>query len=157
MLRWVYSFLLVVLMASPAWAGYDEGMAAYKRGDYATAMREWRPLAEQGDAEAQSNLGFMYQHGQGVSQDYAEATRWFRKAAEQGYDRGQYNLGGMYSRGRGVPQDYVLAHMWFNLAATQGHKNAATNRDRVAEHMTHADISKAQRLAREWWAKHGKK
>ncbi len=157
MLRWAYSLLLVVLMASPAWAGYDEGMAAYKRGDYATAMREWRPLAEQGDAEAQSNLGFMYQHGQGVSQDYAEATRWFRKAAEQGYDRGQYNLGDMYSRGRGVPQDYVLAHMWFNLAATQGHKNAATNRDRVAEHMTPADISKAQRLAREWWAKHGKK
>ena len=80
-------FALILLgclaLAAPAWAGYIEGMAAFERGDYETALRELRPLAEQGDASAQFNLGFMYGTGQGVSQDYAEAARWFRLAAEQ--------------------------------------------------------------------------
>ena len=72
-------------LTAPAWAGFDEGMAAHERGDYATALREWSPLAEQGHAGAQNNLGFMYRNGQGVPQDYAEALQWYRKAAEQGH------------------------------------------------------------------------
>ncbi len=55
-------------LTAPAWAGFDEGMAAYQRGDYATALREWRSLAKQGNAIAQNNLGFMYDKGHGVSQ-----------------------------------------------------------------------------------------
>ncbi|MCH8098520.1 MAG: sel1 repeat family protein [Proteobacteria bacterium] len=69
-------------LTAPAWAGVDEGVVAYNRGDYATALREWRPLAEQGDAEAQFNLGLMYYKGRGVPQDYAEAVKWYRLAAE---------------------------------------------------------------------------
>ncbi len=61
--------VLLVVLAAPAWAGYDEAKAAYKRGDYATALREWRPLAVQGDADAQYNLGFMYRKGLGRRQD----------------------------------------------------------------------------------------
>ncbi len=72
-------------LTAPAWAGFDEAVAAYKRGDYATAIREWRPLAEQGNAKAQFNLGVMYDRGLGVPQDYAEAVKWYRKAAEQGH------------------------------------------------------------------------
>ncbi len=68
----------------PAEADFNAGLAAYKQGDYATALREWNPLAKQGDANAQNNLGFMYYKGHGVPQDYAEAVKWFRKAAEQG-------------------------------------------------------------------------
>ncbi len=49
--------VLLVVLAAPAWAGWDEGVAAYERGDYATALREWRPFAEQGNASAQFNLG----------------------------------------------------------------------------------------------------
>ncbi len=94
-------------LTAPAWAGFDEGMAAYKRGDYATALREWRPLAEQGHATAKFNLGIMYDTGRGVPQDYAEAARWYRKAAEQGYAEAQYNLGTMYEKGRGIPQNYA--------------------------------------------------
>ncbi len=60
-------------LTAPAWAGSDEALAAYARGDYATAVREWRPLAEQGVAEAQFYLGLMYDNGQGVPQDYAKA------------------------------------------------------------------------------------
>ncbi len=70
-------------LTAPAWAGWDEGMAAYQRGDYATALREWRPLAEQGNAEAQYNLGLMYDNGWGVPQDYVQAHMWYKLATSK--------------------------------------------------------------------------
>ena len=73
--------VLLVVLAAPAWGGWDEGMVAYKRGDYATALREWRPLAEQGNALAQFNLALMYKNGYGVPQDYVRAHMWFNLAA----------------------------------------------------------------------------
>ena len=146
--------LMIVALLSlsgPVIAGpFEDGVAAYERQDYATALRLWRPLADQGDARAQNNLGVMYSNGQGVPQDYAEAVRWYRKAADQGFARAQNNLGVMYSNGRGVPQDYVQAHMWLNLAATKGDKDAVEGRDQVARKMTTAQIAEAQKLAREW-------
>ena len=60
MKRTLATAFLCLMLATPAWAGFDEGLAAAKRGDYATALREWRPLAKQGDADAQYNLGVMY-------------------------------------------------------------------------------------------------
>ncbi len=74
MKRTLATVLLCLLLAPPAWAGMQEGLAADKRGDYATALREWRPLAEQGDSDAQFNLGLMYYNGQGVAQNYAKAA-----------------------------------------------------------------------------------
>ncbi len=97
--------VLLVVLAAPAWAGWDEGVAAHKRGDYATALREFRVLAEQGLADAQYRLAHMYKSGQGVPQDYAEAVRWYRKAADQGLAKAQNNLADMYYNGQGVPQD----------------------------------------------------
>ncbi len=127
------------------------------KGDYATALKEWRPLAEQGDAEAQCNLGYMYKGGKGVPQDDAEAARWYRLAAVQGLDRAQFNLGIMYATGRGVQQDYVQAYLWFSLAAAQGHGSAQKFRDNVlAEDMTPAQLVDAERLAREWTPKGSK-
>ena len=82
MKRLVLTTAILIGLAAPAGAGFDEGLAAYGRGDYETALREWRPLAEQGLAVAQFNLGLMYDEGQGVPQDYAEAVKWYRKAAE---------------------------------------------------------------------------
>ncbi len=139
---------------APAW-GLDEGVSAYNHGDYATALREFRSLAEQGDAGAQYYLGLMYGNGEGVPQDYAEAARWHRKAAEQGVAEAQFNLGVMYNNGQGVSQDYAQAHMWFNLAASrfplgEDRDKAVKNRDHVAKRMTPAQITKAQKLAREW-------
>ncbi len=103
-------------LTAPAWAGFDEGVAAYNRGDYATAVREWRPLAEQGYAKAQYNLGVTYRKGRGVPQDYAEAMKWFRKAAEHGNTGAQGKLGIMYAKGQGVPQDYAEAMKWYRKA-----------------------------------------
>ena len=112
-------------------------------------MKWYRKAAEQGHASAQSNLGFMYDTGKGVPQDYGAAMKWYRKAAEQGHAFAQYNLGFMYDTGKGVIQDNAVAHMWWNLAAAQGNKGATKNRDIVAKRMTPADLSLAQRLARE--------
>ena len=92
---------------------FQKGVAAYQSGDYATALREWTPLAKQADADAQFNLGLMY------------------------------------ALGTGVIQDNVYAHMWLNIAASSGDKDAVKNRDIVAKRMTPADISTAQKLARE--------
>ena len=86
-----------------------------------------RQAAEQGDARAQFNLGFMYHEGKGVPQDAAEAVRWFRLAAEQGNAAAQFNLGFMYSEGRGVLKDEAEAVRWYRLAAEQGDAPAQFN------------------------------
>ena len=145
----VLSLLLTV--QGLAAGGIDRGGAAYNRGDYDTALREWRPLAEEGVAGAQLNLGFMYDNGYGVPQNYKEAIKWYRRAAEQGNDRAQYNLGLMYDSGNGVPQDFVRAHMWYDIA---GVAVAISYRDYVAREMSPAQIAEAQKLAREWKGNH---
>ena len=91
-------------------------------------------------------------------QNDAEAVIWHRQAAEQGHAGAQYNLGWRYYTGEGVPQDYVEAHMWLNLAAARSsgelREGVVSLRDGVAEQMTPADLSEAQRRAREWHAAH---
>ena len=82
MKRLILSGLLVVQLAAPAWAGFDEGLAAYKRGDYATALGEWRASAEAGHAASQYDLGLMYYLGEGVERNFREAFKWFVEAAE---------------------------------------------------------------------------
>src|SRR3954470_13266351 len=80
-------------MAAPM----EDGQAAYDRGDYRTAQRLWQPLATEGNARAQNNLGVMYENGQGVAQNLNEALKWYRLAAEQGYAGAQNNLGLIYA------------------------------------------------------------
>jgi TPR repeat protein len=116
----------MVCLAVPAWADFQAGWDAYDRGDYATALREWRPLAEQGNAIAQYNLGLLYRKGRGVPQDDVQARKWYDKAAVQGHAKAQYNLGTLYFNGEGVPKDYQQALRWFRLAADQGEAIAQT-------------------------------
>jgi hypothetical protein len=80
-------------------ADFKKGLDAAKKGNFETALKEWRPLAEQGDSYAQYNLGLMYDYGEGVIEDDTQAVYWFRKAAEQGHAKAQYNLGLMYDYG----------------------------------------------------------
>jgi len=149
LLRLMQAWLLLGVHMSSS-ADFLEGLDAAQRGDFQTAMREWRPLAEQGDASAQFNLGVMYANGRGVPEDDREAVKWYRKAAEQGDASAQYNLGVMYDNGSGVPEDDVLAYMWWNLAAASGHKNSKKNRDSIRKEMSRSQITEAQRLSREW-------
>ena len=107
-LRIIGSVALGLWASAPlGWAGLAEGVAAYKQGDFTTAMHELLPLAQHGHAAAQFYLGMMYIKGWGVPQDAAAAAQWSRRAATQGLAEAQYNLGMMYVRGGGVPPDLV--------------------------------------------------
>ena len=120
--RWALAALVAAALAlgiGPAAADWDKGQTAFERGDIATALRAWRPLAEAGDARAQAAIGSLYIHGNGVAVDYAEALRWTRLAAEQGDVTGQFNMGTIYAGGLGVERDYGTAADWFARAAEQ--------------------------------------
>ena len=141
---------VLLFSAGSAWADYDDGLAAYERGDYATALQKWLPLAEQGGAMAQAMIGSMYDEGMGVPQNDAEAVKWYRRAAEQGITQAQTLLGTMYYGGEGIPENYVKACMWWLLAKAQGDKNAARGLEIVKKQMTPFEIAKAKALAAEW-------
>ena len=126
---------------------YREGLGVPQ--DYAETAKWYRLAAEQGEARAQFALGWQFEKGKGVPQDYAEAVKWYRLAAEQGNAIAQNNLGLNYFMGNGVLQSIVLAHMWANIASANGAYGAGEWRDDLASQMTNADISEAQRMARE--------
>jgi clan AA aspartic protease (TIGR02281 family) len=105
----------------------DIGLAAYTSGDYATALRLLRPLADKGFVKPQLYLGLMYANGQGVPRNDAAAVSWYRKAADKDYSPAQNNLGNMYDNGQGVPQDYATAVKWYRKAADHNHTIAQNN------------------------------
>ena len=113
-------FILICAFLLPvsAWAGLDEGIAAYSTGDYATAMTEFQALADQGNMDGQYFLGFFYHNGFGVKTNQVEAIKWFQKAADQGDPRSQYYVGIIYATGKGVPKDLAKADLWLTLSAT---------------------------------------
>ena len=113
-------------ITATAWTITDP-VAAYDRRDYATAFAGFRSLADQGNADAQYNLGVMYSNGHGVSQNHAEAAKWYRRAADQGHAAAQYNLGTMYSTGDSVLQNHAEAAKWYRHAADRGHAAAQYN------------------------------
>jgi len=118
---------LTVLLGStgPSWgADYDKAFAAYQSGDFATALQELIPLAEEGHVDAQFGLAWMYESGEGVPQDYKTAVKWYTLAAEQGDAGAQFYLGWLYFNGQGVPQNYETAVKWYTLAAEQGDARA---------------------------------
>lgn len=139
-----------IAMAGSALAGsYDDAMTAYDKGDYDTALKMLRPLAQRGDTGAQYSIGRMYAKGQGVPKDEAEAKAWFSRAneqtkalqaynisdfalalktfrplAEKGQVLAEYIVGLMYANGQGVPENYPEALKWLTKAAAQGEAKA---------------------------------
>lgn len=114
-----------VTLAEPAAAdAFDEGMDAYRRGEYATALTLLRPLAERGDPPAQYYLGLMYQDGKGLPEDLAQALGWYRRAADRNLPSAQKNLADLYYLGKGVARDYAAAANWYRKAAEAGHSEA---------------------------------
>lgn len=119
-MRWLFLLFTCLLMVpSLSWAEYDAGSAAMIRGDYARALAELRPSADQGDPRAQVLLGKMFREGLGVSKNAALAAHWYQRAAEQGLPSAQVDLGHLYRKGVGVPQSYVDAAKWYRRAAAQ--------------------------------------
>jgi len=116
--------LVLGFAAQSARADFDAGMAAAKRKDFASAMKEWMPLAERGDARAQTMVGELYAFGKGVPQDDRKAADWFLRAAEQGHAEAQFDLGKMNSLGRGMAKNDVQAANWYRRGAVQGDRRS---------------------------------
>jgi uncharacterized protein len=110
----------LALLAVCAGADFKTGLNAYDRGDFGGAFREWLPVAQRGDANAQFNIGLLYANGKGVRKDPKQAADWYRKAAEQGVGAAEYNLGVMYANGDGVPRDVHEAVKWLQRASDHG-------------------------------------
>ena len=146
----VFSFQPTAWADTPA-QQFQQGLEATMRGDYQTAFKLWLPMAEQGYAGAQFNLGVMYANGRGVKQDDFEAVKWYRKAAEQGHANAQANLGSAYSAGRGVRQDVASAVKWFKKAAENGSQNGQFKLG--LSYLIGRGIQKDRILAKEWLGK----
>ncbi len=134
-------------------ARYQAGLAAYYNRDYATALKEWRPIAEQGNSAAQLFLGFLHANGQGVARDEGAAADWYRRAAEQDNMLAQIRLAMIYGRGQGVRRDPVAAHLWASLAARdEKHlKNVALAFRKALEgDMTPEQVAEAERRMQAW-------
>ena len=109
-------------------ATFNEGVEAFEKGDYKTALQIFEELSYKNNAKAKYNLGAMYQNGDGVRQDYKKAKEWFEKSAAKNYAPAQFNLGIIYGTGkRGVKQDYKKAKEWYEKAAAQGDTEAQYN------------------------------
>ena len=150
--------LCFLLFSGTASAGhFEDADAAYERGDYSQALKLYKPLALQGFANAQNNLGEMYGSGKGVKQDYKEALKWYRLASEQGHSEAQNHLGLMYYKGEGVSKDYARAHMWLSFSADAGYEEAAKGRDTMIGLMTAQQVDESERLAERCKARQLKK
>ena len=154
-MKLVVSIILLVLTVTHSASGQNflAGADAYKHKDYATALKHWKPLAMEGDAWAQYEIGWMYYDGQGVIKDSKEAVRWFRRAANQGEARAQSKLGFSYLYGDGVLQDFIMAYVWLNIATANGIEHAASSRDRVAKWLKKSEVNKAHDLSRRCYEK----
>ena len=156
------SFALIVASIAAQAQSLEERMrtaaGAYEHKDYATAIAIWRPLAEQGNAEAQTLLGAMYWSGDGLPRNHAEAAKWYLRAAQQGYARAQNDIGFMYGFGEGIPpRDDVQAYKWISLAIM---RYTAKNQDRLDQaikdratlkaRMTPAQLAQAEREISDW-------
>lgn len=121
-----------LLVASSAFgADFEKGQDAYDMGDFETALAEWQPLAETGDANGQFGMGLLYANGFGVVLDDDQALKWYGLAADQGHADAQCNIAVMYQNGWGVPQSDEEAVKWYQLAAENGVTEAQINLARM--------------------------
>ncbi|MTJ81856.1 MAG: sel1 repeat family protein [Telmatospirillum sp.] len=131
----IAAFLCLLALAAPVAAGQlEDERDAESRSDWATALKLLRPLAEEGNAVAQGQLGLFYEEGRGVPVDYSEAAKWLRKSADQGNAISQTNLANLYGLGRGVPLDYAESLKWLRKSATQRFYGAFVNLGHVYRH-----------------------
>ena len=117
-------FVICIVMSMSSWAGLNEGMDAYKNGDYVTALKILKPLAAKGNTDAQLQLVKMYEYGQGAEQNLSESAKWCTKAAEHGNAKAQLMLGDKYKYGSGVDQNAVEYVRWYTKAAEHGNEEA---------------------------------
>jgi TPR repeat protein len=131
MAKLIIKALLITASLNLACAVYadalDDGHTAFEAKHYKQAYALWQPLAEQGDPDAQYNIGLLYMNGLGVTKNDRTALLWFTRAGQQGLADAQYNAGVMFYLGKGVYPSNKTAVQWWELAAAKGHANAENN------------------------------
>ena len=142
--------LLQFTLSQPLLASYEEGLDAFQRLDFKSAVKKWKPLAKKGDHNIQATLGVLYHTGQGVKQSYKEAFNWYRKAARQGNIAAQANLGLMYAKGTGTKRDYIKSYAWYSVAAetlsVDKLGSALWGIDYIATQLSASELKKAKQL-----------
>ncbi len=124
--------LLPLLLLLASCSREDAPVDLFNRGEYDAAYELWRPLARQGDLDAQNYIGIHYYLGLGVKKDHSKAVQWFRQAAERGHANAQYNLGIMYENGQHLEQDFTEAYVWLFAAHLQGNIHAEDHMKRLS-------------------------
>ena len=127
MLRVFVAAVLMSCASAALAADFDRNLAAAQNGDFKAALAEWTPLAEDGDAKAQYNIGWMHWRGDGVEQSDQAAAGWFLRAARQGLKEAQSQIGYMLANGLGAETDLRAAIRWTQAAADQGDQNGIAN------------------------------
>jgi len=147
-----FACALVFAPALSAWAvSFEDAVAAYQRGDYASAMRIWHELGEAGDVRAIYNLGVLFDLGQGVVPDPARAAIYFQHAAQAGHVRAMSNYGRLLEQGRGVPKNEEQAAYWFQQAAEGGLAEAQYNLGLMYERGR--GVARSERDAAAWYSR----
>ena len=145
-----FSLSLSTVSIGISWSGdYQKGLDAAQNGNYTAALKEWRPLAEQGHSESQFVLGLLYRNGKGVEKDFSTAIKWYLLAAENGHAKAQAKLGYMYVNGEGVNKNYVRAYMWGRLSEINENREGSELKRIMTIELTAAKIEEAERLVRE--------
>lgn len=127
------ALVAVATAVTPASANYLEGLAAWRAGDYAEALRQWEPLAATGDPDSCYRIGRMYYQGLGKEQNYTAAARLYQTAADSGHPRAMNDLGVIYENGLGVEADPEKAYRLYRKAAVAGRPVARFNLARMYE------------------------
>ena len=150
-MRLSFYILIIFLFATLALASeFSKGTELYNKGEFKSALDIWLPLAENGNTDAQHNIGQMYRNGKGVERDYTEAFKWFHMAAEKGNIYSQNNLGHLYSYGLGVPKNNIFAYLWYQIASLNGYKRANKNLVSLKSEMSLAEIQTAKKLLKNY-------
>ncbi len=145
----------IFLISVPSFANdFQDGLDAIYETDYEKALEKLVPLAEQGHASAQYNLGVMYEWGNGVTQNDSIAIKWYKLSAERSHKDAQNNLGAMYSKGEGTDRDFIEALKWFIISEKNGSEGGRKNIEIVEKRMTPEQVTQARKIAREWLKQH---
>ena len=129
---------------------FRKGLSGYNTKDWVVALNNWLPLAEQGHADSQAALGYMYLTGNGVVHDDDKAATWYMRAAQQKQPDAVYFLGTLYLNGRGVQKDYVRAYALCNVALSRGDSRGLKCRDDAADYLTAAEKKRAEGVVVKW-------
>ena len=142
-----------IALGGDHWAQMALGCAYKVRGLRKKAVKWWRIAAENGEPNAQMQLGTAYAYGKGIEQNTQEALKWCRRSAEQGFAHGQSMLSVLFSNGFGMEEDIIQAYAWSRLAAVQNHPLSADFVQQLEDEMTEPQLEQAKRLATDYAGK----